>query len=153
MSDRKYSHRGYQDNDRDREPKPPRPKPSGPRNYDDGPRGRGLGAPTSVAFRCARCGRDLINISVEMDTTCPGCDSPLHACSNCTFFDTGAPFECRKELKGRVESKTKANECEHFQPKAVRNLGLKPAESAPTDGPSGTNPNDPRAAFDALFKK
>jgi hypothetical protein len=153
MSDRKYRHRGYQDDDRDREPKPQRPKPSGPRSYDDGPRGRGLGAPTAVAFRCARCGRDLVNISVEMDTTCPGCQSPLHTCSNCTFFDTGAPFECRKELQGRVESKTKANDCEHFQPKSVRNLGLKPAESGRTDGPGGTNPNDPRAAFNALFKK
>ncbi len=153
MSDRKYSHRGYQDDDRDREPKPPRPKPSGPRNYDDGPRGRGLGAPTSVAFRCARCNHDLVNIPVETDTTCPDCGSPLHSCSNCTFFDTGAPFECRKELQGRVESKTKANDCELFQPKSIRNLGLKPAENGRTDGPNGTNPNDPRAAFNALFKK
>ena len=153
MSDRKYSHRGYQDDDRDREPKRPKPKPSGPRNYDDGPRGRGLGAPTSVAFRCARCNHDLVNISVEMDTTCPDCSSPLHSCSNCTFFDTGAPFECRKELQARVESKVKANDCELFQPKSIRNLGLKPAESGRTDGPGGTNPNDPRAAFDALFKK
>jgi len=153
MSDRKYSHRGYQDDDRDREPKPQRPKPSGPRTYDDGPRGRGLGSPTAVAFRCARCNHDLINISVELDTTCPECSSPLHSCSNCTFFDTGAPFECRKDLQGRVESKTKANDCELFQPKSIRNLGLKQAESGRTDGPSGTNPNDPRAAFDALFKK
>lgn len=153
MSDRKYRHRGYQDDDRDREPKPQRPKPSGPRNYDDGPRGRGLGAPTTVAFGCARCGRDLVNVTVEKDTTCPGCRSPLHTCSNCTFFDTGAPFECRKELEARVESKTKANDCALFQPKSVRNLGLKPAESGRSDGPGGTNPNDPRAAFDALFKK
>lgn len=152
MSDRKYRHRGYQDDDRDREPKPQRPKPSGPRNYDDGPRGRGLGAPTSVSFRCARCGRDLVNISVAADTTCPGCQSPLHCCSNCNFFDTGARFECRKELEARVESKTKANECEHFQPKAVRDLGIK-KEPEPASGGSGRGSNDPRAAFDALFKK
>ena len=36
---------------------------------------------------------------------------------------------------------------------ALRDLGLKPSESGRSDGPSGTNPNDPRAAFDALFKK
>lgn len=153
MSDRKYRHRGYQDDDRDREPKPQRPKPSGPRNYDDGPRGRGLGAPTKVSFRCARCGRDLVNITVENDTTCPGCQSPLHSCSNCTFFDTGAPFECRKELEARVESKTKANDCAHFHPKSVRDLGIKASENGRNDGPGGTNPNDPRAAFNALFKK
>jgi len=92
-------------------------------------------------------------VSVAKDTTCPGCRSPLHSCSNCTYFDTGARFECRKEIEARVESKTKANECEHFQPKAVRDLGLKQTEQGGSDGPGGTNPNDPRAAFDALFKK
>jgi len=156
MNDRKYRHRGYQDDDRDRdrEPqRPQRPKTDGVRRYDDAPRGRGLGAPTTVAFRCARCGRDLVNLDVAHDTNCPGCQSPLHSCSNCSFFNTGAPFECRKELEARVESKTKANECEHFQPKAVRDLGLKASETGRTDGPGGTNPNDPRAAFDALFKK
>jgi hypothetical protein len=147
MSDRKYRHRGYQDDDRDREPRRDRPKQSGPRRYDDAPRGRGLGAPTKVSFKCARCGRDLVNIKVEADTTCPGCRSPLHSCSNCTFFDTGARFECRKPIEARVESKTKANECTFFQPKAVRDLALKPSDGG------GGKPNDPRAAFDALFKK
>lgn len=155
MSDRKYRHRGYQDDDRDREPKRQKPRPSGPRTYDDGPRGRGLGAPTTVSFKCARCGRDLVNMSVEKDTTCPGCRSPLHSCSNCTYFDTGARFECRKELEAREESKTKANECEFFQPKTVRDLGLKSSEggNGGSGGSSGGGPKDPRAAFDALFKK
>jgi hypothetical protein len=151
MSDRKYRHRGYQDDDRDRdrEPRRDKPKTDGVRHYNDGPRGRGLGAPTTVAFRCARCGRDLVNVKVEPDTTCPGCRSPLHSCSNCTFFDTGARFECRKPIEARVESKTKANDCEHFQPKSVRDLGLKPSEG----GGSSSDPKDPRAAFNALFKK
>lgn len=150
MSDRKYRHRGYQDDDRDRdrEPRREKPKTDGVRRYDDAPRGRGLGAPTRVTFKCARCGKDLVNVQVEFDTTCPGCQSPLHSCSNCTFFDTGARFECRKPIEARVESKTKANRCEHFQPKTVRDLGLKPSESGPSGGAK-----DPRAAFDALFKK
>ncbi|MCU0304824.1 MAG: hypothetical protein MUC56_12280 [Thermoanaerobaculales bacterium] len=147
MSDRKYRHRGYQDDDRDREPRREKPKTDGVRRYDDAPRGRGLGAPTKVTFRCARCGRDLVNITVMKDTTCPGCRSALHSCSNCTFFDTGARFECRKPLEARVESKTRANDCGFFQPKSVRDLGL----SAKDGG--GSKPNDPRAAFDALFKK
>jgi len=147
MSDRKYRHRGYQDDDREREPRREKPKTDGVRRYDDGPRGRGLGAPTSVAFKCARCGRDLVSLEVAFDTTCPGCRSPLHSCSNCTFFDTGARFECRKDLEARVESKTRANECPHFQPKAVRDLKVKVSEGG------GGGPKDPRAAFDALFKK
>ncbi|HSN55761.1 MAG TPA: hypothetical protein VLT32_13870 [Candidatus Sulfomarinibacteraceae bacterium] len=149
MSDRKYRHRGYQDDDRDREPRRDKPKTDGVRRYDEGPRGRGLGAPTTVAFRCARCGHDLVNVKVEPDTTCPGCRSPLHCCSNCTFFDTGARFECRKPIEARVESKTKANDCEHFQPKSVRDLGLKASDG----GGSAGDPKDPRAAFNALFKK
>jgi hypothetical protein len=146
MSDRKYRHRGYQDDDRDREPQREKPKTDGVRLHDDAPRGRGLGAPTKVIFRCARCGRDLVNITVDRGTTCPGCRSPLHACSNCTFFDTGARFECRKPIEARVESKTKANDCGFFQPKTVRDLGL-----SAKDG--GGAPKDPRAAFNALFKK
>jgi len=155
MSDRKYRHHGYQDDDRDRDEKRRTPKPSGPRNYDDGPRGRGFGAPTTISFKCARCGRNLVDISVDKDTTCPGCQSPLHSCSNCSFFDTGARFECRKPREARIESKTKANDCEHFQPKAVRDLSLKPSDGGRggNGGSSGRDPKDPRAAFDALFKK
>ncbi len=155
MSDRKYRHHGYQDDDRDREPKRQKPKPSGPRNYNDGPRGRGFGAPTTISFKCARCGRDLVNVTVEKHTTCPGCQSPLHSCSNCSFFDTGARFECRKPREARIESKTKANECEFFQPKAVRDLSLKPSDDGrgASGGRSGGGPKDPRAAFNDLFKK
>jgi len=60
MSDRKYRHHGYQDDDRDRERQPrERPKTDGVKRYDGAPRGRGLGAPTTVAFKCARCGHEL----------------------------------------------------------------------------------------------
>jgi len=37
----------------------------------------------------------------------------------------------------------KANRCEHYQPKAVRDLKAAKPET----------PNDARSAFDALFKK
>ncbi len=50
MSDRKYRHSGYQDDDRDREQQQrqeqkKRPPGDGVRRYDSAPRGRGLGAP------------------------------------------------------------------------------------------------------------
>ncbi len=148
MSDRKYRHRGYQDDDRDREQQQrQRPKTDGVKRFDGAPRGRGLGAPTTVAFKCARCGHELADPRIEKDTTCSSCGSALHCCTNCSFFNTGAQFECRKPITARVESKTKANDCTYFEPKAVRDLKVK----ATPDGPDG--PADPHAAFHALFKK
>jgi predicted RNA-binding Zn-ribbon protein involved in translation (DUF1610 family) len=153
MSDRKYRHRGYQDSDRDRdrerERREQRPAGDRPQRMEGGPRGRGLGAPAETAIKCARCGRRLEQLEITPETTCPGCGDPLHSCTNCTHFNTAARFECRKPIPARVESKTKANACEFFEPKSVRELG--PKNAAGPGAPS--NPNDPRAAFDALFKK
>ena len=146
MNDRKYRHRGYQDDDRDRQPqqKRERPKTDGVRRYDSAPRGRGLGAPTKVSFKCARCGHELAQPKIAIETNCASCGDALHSCSNCSFFNTGARFECQQPIAKRVESKAKGNECKFFRPKAVRDLKV--------ETPEGSS-NDPRAAFDALFKK
>ena len=54
MSDgQKYRQRGYKDSEREEKP---RPGLQGPREKKDGPRGRGLGAPSEAVFRCAACG-------------------------------------------------------------------------------------------------
>ena len=144
MSDRKYRHRGYQDDDYDRERQPKqRPKTDGVTRYDGAPRGRGLGTPTAVTFKCARCGQEVTDTEIERDTKCPSCGSALHSCTNCTFFNTGARFECRKPVTARIESKTKANNCSFFEAKVVRDL--KAAQPEKT--------TDARSAFDALFKK
>jgi len=146
MSDRKYRHRGYQDDDRERErqrQEHERPKTDGVKRYDGAPRGRGVGAPTAVAFKCARCGHELGDGAVVKASTCPSCGSPLHVCANCSFFDTGSRFECKKPIAKRVESKTAANDCSFFKPKSVRDLRAAQPEKAV----------DARSAFDALFKK
>jgi hypothetical protein len=150
MSDRKYRHRGYQDDDRsdrdDRDRRRPErgAGPGRPPRLDGAPRGRGLGAPTSVVFKCAVCGAEQKKLgTVEPDSACSACGKPLHTCTNCTFFDPGARFECRKPLARRIESKSAANSCKLFKAKEVRDLSS--AEPA--------NPQDARAAFDALFKK
>jgi hypothetical protein len=146
MNDRKYRHRGYQDDDRDREPQErQKPKTDGVKRYDGAPRGRGLGAPTTVAFKCARCGHQLANPEISTATTCSSCGDALHSCANCTFFNTGSRFECQKPITARMESKTKGNDCSFFSPKAVRDLKI--------EAQQGGTPNDPRAAFNALFKK
>ena len=148
MSDRKYRQSGYQDSgagkgerERPRTPgeRPPRP---GPR---DAPRGRGLGAPTEDVFRCARCGEaSAVAAAIAGDARCASCGNDLHTCTNCAGFDTGARFECRREIPARVSPKDKANSCPLFEPRLRREFARE--KTKPNDA------NGARAAFDALFK-
>jgi hypothetical protein len=144
MSDRKYRHRGYMDSDsEDRERPPKKSDEHGRERLDGAPRGRGVGLPTVVAFKCAVCGHELRSLAVEIDTPCPSCGKPLHTCTNCTYFDPSAKLECRKPIPARIESKAKANSCDLFQAKQIRDLRAAQPET----------PRDARAAFNALFKK
>ena len=119
----------------------PRRGTGGPRPRREGPRGRGLGAPTAEAFRCAVCGKPAAAPDVgETTAACPACGADLHTCTNCRHFDTSAPFECRKPLTQRIAGKAKNNECELFEAKVTQEVG----------SDSG-RPADPKAAFDSLF--
>ena len=139
MADRKYRQRGYQDSERER----PARAPQGPRPQREGPRGRGLGAPAEAVFRCADCGRpQAVATAMSPSATCSHCGSDLHTCSNCLHFDTSLPKECRQPVPERVAKKRARNECTFFSPKEVQEFGQEPTRAS----------DDPRAAFDALFK-
>ena len=149
MSDeRKYRNRGYQDSggspDRSRGPQGP------PREKKEGPRGRGLGAPSETVFRCARCGeqRPVLD-EIPDDAVCAKCGTDLHTCSNCIHFDTSVRWECRKheEVPARIVKKSTRNECPLFTPKAAQEFAKESAKGNP-----GSSPGDARSAFDALFK-
>jgi hypothetical protein len=151
--DRKYRQRGYQDSGQGRSPQGPR-APQAPRPKPEGPRGRGLGAPTENVFRCAACGAKRL-VSAEpghpdflaADATCSHCGADLHSCANCVHFDTGSRWECRRaeELPARIAKKRSRNDCALFSPRLAQEFG------ADRDRPAAS-PSDPRAAFDALFK-
>jgi hypothetical protein len=79
-----------------------------------------------------------------VDVTCAKCGSDLHACANCIHFDTSATHACRKPVPVPVGNKTKRNTCEVFAPRTVQEFAPEPASP---------KAHDPRAAFDALFKK
>jgi hypothetical protein len=148
MPDRKYRHRGYQDEERHDERRAP---DSGPRERPEGPRGRGLGAPTVTVFRCRMCGaRQQLSGSVAPDAVCTGCGNDLHTCSNCIHFDTSRPKECRKPVVERVTNKTRRNACELMTPNTVQEFGSDRPAAATPDGSAAASP---RAAFDALFSK
>lgn len=137
----KYRQRGYKDDERGA----PRDRNAPPPPKKDGPRGRGLGAPTDTVFRCNACGeKRAIAEVIEPQTTCKRCGAALHTCSNCIHFDTSSHWECRKhaEIPARIAKKTAANECPRFTEKTVQEFSKD----------SGSSPTDARSAFDALFK-
>lgn len=140
MSDRKYKQRGYREDDAGGERPKSSPRPSPDRR--DAPRGRGLGAPTEDVFRCARCGEVAEGAALaSIEASCAKCGSDLHTCTNCTAFDTGSRWECRREIPARVAPKDRANRCDQFEPRLRSEFAREKAK-----------PGDARAAFDALFK-
>lgn len=133
---RKYRQRGYQD-DEPRE----RKKGKGPGPRREGPRGRGVGKPSVRVFRCGRCGmRQYSPEKIEPTAECSQCGADLHTCTNCRFFDTGAPNECRAGVEVRIAKKSTRNECDLFEAKVIVETESQSARGS-----------DPRSEFDALF--
>jgi hypothetical protein len=142
----KYRNRGYKDSERDE--KPQRPGLQGPREKKDGPKGRGLGAPSEAVFRCTACGEKrliMLGDVLPPDATCAKCGADLHTCSNCIHFDTSVHWECRKnaEIPARIAKKRDRNDCALFTPKLAQEFAKDSAKGSPGDA---------RSAFDALFK-
>lgn len=137
MSDRKYRQRGYQEHNREREE---RPKPQQTPRDREGPR-----SPRMMEFaqkvKCAACSA-VVQTNIARESTCPKCNADLHTCRQCTYFDPGSRFECRKPLMARIASKGTRNVCDLFTARTVieRETG------------SG-KPTDARQAFANLFKK
>ena len=163
---RKYGQRGYmQDEQRDRRggaaPTPREPPP--PRHNLDRPRGRGLGAPTAEVFRCAVCGTSQEAPAADAFVArCGKCGADLHTCTHCAHFDTAVRWECRRHeeraaLAREVALGTDAPAASHGGPvrnKSKRNdcVLMGPRHGVEHDAEKRREPDDPRAAFDALFK-
>jgi hypothetical protein len=147
MSDRKYRQHGYQDSDRGNRPdrgqtsarKPP--EPHDPRIPRD-PRVPNMPGFRQL-FRCARCGNPE-SLEVASQSRCGKCGVDLHACIQCTSFDSGALFECTQNIPARVSPKDARNECTLF---AARVSVERETHSTPATQTSGA-----RKAFDDLFK-
>ena len=137
--ERKYRQRGYMDDDREGKPKPAR-----------GPKGAARERPPSMldvreVFRCAMCGHVItLHFGVSFDSQCPKCKADLHSCKNCVHFDTSSRFECTRPIAERVSPKDVRNRCQYFE---IR----KAVERETTTSVSKID--DPRKAFDRLFKK
>jgi hypothetical protein len=146
MSDRKYRHRGYRDDDRE-----PRREGGAPPKKEYVPRGQPPVAPKTFSMpgfrevvRCVRCGNELtVATAWSPDGACSRCGAALHSCAQCVHFDTSAPFECQQPIPARVSPKDARNECPLFEPRAT----VERETSSQASGPSSA-----RKAFDDLFK-
>src|SRR2546423_2481224 len=141
MSDRKYRQRGYQEDDRGREPRAERPQ--GPQQA---PRDReGPRSPRMMAFgekvKCAACSA-IVQTNIDFESACPKCKADLHTCRQCSYFDPGSRFECRKSITARILNKGGRNQCELFATRTV-------VERETSSGA----PNDARQEFANIFKK
>jgi hypothetical protein len=141
MSDRKYRQRGYMDHGGQQEQRPKaQTKPQAKPQEREGPR-----SPKMMAFgqkvKCAACGA-TIQANIATDSSCPKCNADLHTCRQCTSFDPGAHFECRKPITERIANKGARNTCELFAARTV-------VERETSSG----KPTDAKQAFANLFKK
>ena len=142
MSDRKYRHRGYMDNNSE----PQRPKPQSSPQGQSRPQDReGPRSPKMMAFgeavKCANCGVPAPT-TINSTSTCSKCNAELHSCRQCNYFDPSAHFECSRKIIKRIVNKNANNLCELFAPRTV--VERQTSSGAPTDA---------RQAFAKLFKK
>jgi hypothetical protein len=135
--ERKYRQRGYQDSgesSKDKRPKA-RAEPFGPKTPNmPGKR---------MVTRCARCGK-VLPAGFDPKGRCPHCNFELHSCKQCTFFDTSARFECAQPIPARIPQKDSRNDCTFYSPRKTVERQTSPDSS---------RVDDPRKAFEALFKK
>lgn len=140
MSERKYRQSGYMENDRSREERPKQSQPQQAPRDREGPR-----SPRMMAFgekvKCSACGA-TVQANVGFEATCPKCKADLHTCRQCTFFDPGARFECRKPITAKILNKGGRNNCQLFAARTV-------VERETSSG----KPTDAKQAFANLFKK
>lgn len=137
MADRKYRQQGYRSQGAE-----PRRPPSSASPPADAPRSGGMLAQRTVS-RCGACGAVLPVATASLEQ-CPHCRAAIHACRQCTHFDTGRRFECAEPIPERLADKNARNACGGF---ALRVTVERNAS------PDSTRPGDIRRGFDSLFKK
>lgn len=163
MSDRKYRHSGYQDDDRDRRPREGGTGDRRPEREPGAPAGtrrmssEGAKNPRMMGYRavakCARCGApvdgDILSLS-----KCEKCAQALHACIQCVNFDPGQRFECSEKIPARVSPKDAANTCEMFTARASWERATSSTPAPVATSPSGMpeSAHDAKKAFEDLFK-
>ncbi|HKS95666.1 MAG TPA: hypothetical protein VJV74_05970 [Terriglobia bacterium] len=96
---------------------------------------------------CWKCGQSVAIPSgghVASRDTCPRCDSDLHACKNCQFYDPAKHNQCAETQAEWVRDKERANYCDYFRPASA---------GATVASPAAPGADDVKRKFDALFRR
>lgn len=164
--DRKYNQRGYQESSREPREFPgnqdgrrdDKPRPQGPRPSIDitGPRLPRL-VQAVAAARCFNCST-AVPTGADFPETCPKCQTALHCCKQCAYFEPSTRFQCLKPVPLRIPAKDRANDCTLFKPRVTvaRDSAIAPvpvSSNGSANQQAPRNAGDARAAFDSLFKK
>ncbi len=94
---------------------------------------------------CWKCGETIelqAGVRVLSRDTCPKCDSDLHSCRNCQFYDTTKHNQCAEPQAEWVRDKEAGNYCDYFSPSTSPNAGRRSSSPAA----------DAKKKFDSLFK-
>lgn len=92
-------------------------------------------------MKCYKCGQIIeTNRKIYRQDMCEHCDSYLHCCRNCRFYDINAYHQCREPQAEWVQDKEIGNYCEYFEPADVA-----PEVSSKAD--------EARRKLEELFKK
>ncbi len=97
-----------------------------------------------MQLSCWKCGEVMElapSARILSRDTCPRCDSDLHSCRNCQFYDTTKHNQCAEPQAEWVRDKEASNYCDYFSPNPALAAGKRP---------SGTQ--DAKKKFDSLFK-
>jgi hypothetical protein len=92
---------------------------------------------------CNSCKETLeVGPKVGRRESCPFCESDLHVCLNCRFYDPGSYNDCREPQAERVVDKGRSNFCDYFEFRDSSSGGRRKEEKT-----------DPTAKLEGLFKK
>jgi hypothetical protein len=95
-------------------------------------------------YFCYACGKKLIiKEFIDRESICRYCQSYIHCCYNCKFYNLGVPDQCSESQADFVSDKSKANFCEYF--------ALKEMDSPPINHDEDVR--KVKAKLNDLFKK
>jgi len=95
---------------------------------------------------CWKCGERVElppSARVGQRDACPRCNSDLHSCRNCNFYDPGKNNQCSEPQAEWVRDKEAANYCDYYRP----NSSL-----AARGGRAASPAENAKKKFDSLFK-